>query len=168
MYFLCSTKVGTWYSMAKIHNLWQILLGLQKWCASVMAIFYGKKKCVLAQFKSGQNMSSNLVLKFCQEGVILEQERILWQTKKKTSGIQNRCQNWIWSSQFWEIQAGNRCSYLCWIEEVLIFSRKFLLLGHSTKYTHKTKFSGTKNCRAEKKPAYSPCRFFNIRFIPSL
>ena len=23
-YFLCSTKVGTWYSMAKIHYLWQI------------------------------------------------------------------------------------------------------------------------------------------------
>ena len=45
-------------------------------------------------------------------------EPILWQTKKKTSGIQNRCQNWFWSSHFWEIQAGNRCSYLCWIEEV--------------------------------------------------
>ena len=76
------------------------------------------KNRVLAQFKSGQNMSSNFALKFLQEGVILEQVRILWQTKKKTSGIQNRCQNWFWSSQFWEIQAGNRCSYLCWIEEV--------------------------------------------------
>ena len=51
------------------------------------------KTRVLAQFKSGQNMSSNFVLKFLQEGVILEQVRILWQTKKKTSGIQNRCQN---------------------------------------------------------------------------
>ena len=37
-------------------------------------------------------MSSNFALKFRQEGVILEQEPILWQTKKKTSGIQNRCQ----------------------------------------------------------------------------
>ena len=51
------------------------------------------KNRVLAQFKSGQNMSSNFALKFLQEGVILEQVRILWQTKKKTSGIQNRCQN---------------------------------------------------------------------------
>jgi len=51
------------------------------------------KNRVLAQFKSGQNMSLNFALKFCQEGVILEQVRILWQTKKKTSGIQNRCQN---------------------------------------------------------------------------
>ena len=38
-------------------------------------------------------MPSNFALKFRQEGVILEQEPILWQTKKKTSGIQNRCQN---------------------------------------------------------------------------
>ena len=51
------------------------------------------KNRVLAQFKSGQNMSSNFALKFLQEGVILEQVRILWQTKKKISGIQNRCQN---------------------------------------------------------------------------
>ena len=51
------------------------------------------KNRVLAQFKSGQNMSSNFALKFRQKGVILEQEPILWQTKKKTSGIQNRCQN---------------------------------------------------------------------------
>ena len=77
------------------------------------------KTRVLAQFISEQNMSSNFALKFRQEGVILKQVRILWQTKKKTSGIQNRCQNWFWSSQFWEIQAGNRCSYLCWMEEVL-------------------------------------------------
>ena len=51
------------------------------------------KSRVEAQFKSGQKMSSNFALKFRQEGVILEQEPILWQTKKKTSGIQNRCQN---------------------------------------------------------------------------
>ena len=34
--------------------------------------------------KVDKKWSSNFALKFRQEGVILEQERILWQTKKKT------------------------------------------------------------------------------------
>ena len=71
--------------MAKMHYLWQI--------KGPLNFISMAKSRVLAQFKSGQKMSSNFALKFRQEGVILEQEPILWQTKKKTSGIQNRCQN---------------------------------------------------------------------------